>query len=277
MAGIVVFGAGGRAGRAVTDEARRRGHRVTAVVREPGRYPELGVDGVSVVRGDVTDPVSVAGVVGGHAAAVHAVSPFSGPEQGLDSLDPEFFVRAADSLLGGLAGAGVRRLVAVGLFANLLGADGRAVMDDPEAFPAEIRPFALAHAEGLRRLRDAAGEEKGGREGADRNGGSGEHANTDGGGGEGADRAGADREGAGRAGADREGTADVDWVMLTPPARLEDGAPRTGRYRFGGESAPDGAAHLSYADLAVAVLDEIEAPTLHRTRVSVFNPGSPLR
>ncbi|MFJ2826021.1 NAD(P)-dependent oxidoreductase [Streptomyces sp. NPDC087263] len=262
MAGIVVFGAGGRAGRAVTDEARRRGHWVTAVVREPGRYPELGVDGVSVVRGDVTDPESVAGVVGGHAAAVHAVSPFSGPEQGFDSLDPEFFVRAADALLGGLAGARVRRLVAVGLFANLLGADGRAVMDDPEAFPAEIRPFALAHAEGLRRLRDAAGEEKAGREGADRDGGG---------------RDSADREGADRAGGDREGVADVDWVMLTPPARLEDGAPRTGRYRFGGESAPDGAAHLSYADLAVAVLDEIEAPTLHRTRVSVFNPGSPLR
>lgn len=260
MAGIVVFGAGGRAGRAVTDEARRRGHRVTAVVREPGRYPELGADGVSVVRGDVTDPVSVAGVVGGHAAAVHAVSPFSGPEQGFDSLDPEFFVKAAAALLGGLAGAGVHRLVAVGLFANLVGADGRAVMDDPEIFPAEIRPFALAHAEGLRRLWDAAAEEGAGREDADKEGKEGE-----------------DRESGGREDADRESGADVDWVMLTPPARLEDGAPRTGRYRFGGETAPDAAAHLSYADLAVAVLDEIEAPTLHRTRVSVFNEGSPLR
>ncbi|MEV7339800.1 NAD(P)H-binding protein [Streptomyces sp. NPDC093544] len=257
MAGIVVFGAGGRAGRAVTDEARRRGHRVTAVVREPGRYPELGADGVSVVRGDVIDPVSVAGVVGGHAAAVHAVSPFSGPERGFDSLDPEFFVKAADALLGGLAGAGVHRLVAVGLFANLVGADGRAVMDDSEAFPAEIRPFALAHAEGLRRLRDAAVEEAADREQAEREGGC--------------------KEGVGRERAGREGAAGVDWVMLTPPARLEYGAPRTGRYRFGGETAPDGTAHLSYADLAVAVLDEIEAPTLHRTRVSVFNEGSPPR
>ncbi|MFI6337603.1 NAD(P)-dependent oxidoreductase [Streptomyces sp. NPDC050535] len=235
MAGIVVFGAGGRAGRAVTEEARRRGQRVTAVVREPARYPGLGADGVSVVRGDVTDPGSVAGVVGGHVAAVQAVSPFSGPEQGFDSLDPEFFARAADALLEGLAGAGVHRLVAVGLFANLVGADGRAVMDDPAVFPVEIRPFALAHAEGLRRLRKASG-----------------------------------------AGTGTGGAADVDWVMLTPPARLEDGAPRTGRYRLGGETAPDDTAHLSYADLAVAVLDEIEAPTTHRTRVSVFNSGAPV-
>jgi len=222
MGGIVVFGAGGRAGRAVTTEALRRGHSVTAVVRDPGRYPGLGADGAAVVRGDVTDPGSVAGVMGGRTAAVHAVSPFSGPEQGFDSLDPEFFVKAADALLGGLAASGVRRLVAVGLFANLVGVDGRAVMDDPAVFPAEIRPFALAHTAGLRRLREAAPEA-------------------------------------------------VDWVMLTPPAQLVNGGARTGRYRLGGETAPDAAAYLSYADLAVAAVDEIERPTRHRARVSVFN------
>lgn len=227
--GVVIFGAGGRAGRAVTAEARRRGYAVTAVVRDPGRYPDLGTDGVDVVRGDVTDPGSVHAVVGGQVAAVHAVSPFSGPEQGFAALDPEFFVKAADALLVGLAEAGVRRLVAVGLFANLLGADGRPVMDDPEVFPSEIRPFASAHTAGLRRLRES-------------------------------------------------GDSLVDWVMLTPGGGLEQGAPRTGRYRFGGDRVPDGAGGaapevLSYADLAVAVVDEIETPTRHRTRVSVAAVG----
>jgi putative NADH-flavin reductase len=226
MSGIVVLGAGGRAGRAVTAEALGRGYEVTAVVRDPARYSELAVEGVSVVRGDVTDADSVREAAGGAVAAVHAVSPFSGPEQGFDSLDPGFFAKAADALLEGLTAAGVRRLVAVGLFADLIGADGRPVMDDPTAFPPEIRPFALAHTAGLRRLREAG-----------------------------------------------EGTA-VDWVMLTPGGGLEQDAPRTGRHRLGDERVPEGAPGLSYADLAVAVLDEIETPTRHRTRVSVFVPGA---
>ncbi len=106
MSGIVVLGAGGRAGRAVTAEALGRGHEVTAVVRDPARYPDLAAPGVSVVRGDVTDAGSVRETAGGAVAAVHAVSPFSGPEQGFDALDPGFFVKAADALLAGLAGAG---------------------------------------------------------------------------------------------------------------------------------------------------------------------------
>ncbi|MGW2458998.1 NAD(P)-dependent oxidoreductase [Streptomyces sp. NPDC001356] len=224
MSGIVVFGAGGRAGRAVTAEARARGYAVTAVVREPARHPDLGAEGVTVVRGDVTDLRSVTGAAAGHAGAVHAVSPFSGPEQGFDTLDPGFFVKAADALLEGLAAAGVGRLVAVGLGANLLGADGRPVMDDPGAFPPAIRPFALAHTAGLHRLRE-------------------------------------------------RGNGPVDWVMLTPAGHLEHGGVRTGRYRVGGERLPGGGREpwLSYADLAVAVVDEIAQPVRHRTRVSVFN------
>ncbi|MEU8027107.1 NAD(P)H-binding protein [Streptomyces sp. NPDC049099] len=236
MSGIVVFGAGGRAGRAVTYEARERGYSVTAVVRDPARYPDLGGRGVTVVRGDVTDTSSVAAAAAGHAGAVQAVSPFSGPEQGFGMLDPGFFVKAADALLDGLAVAGVGRLVAVGLVANLLGVDGRPVMDDPVVFPPEIRPFARAHTAGLERLRERA-------------------------------------------------DGPVDWVMLTPAGHLEHGGRRTGRYHVGGERLPGikgeergehgGEPWLSYADLAVAVVDEIQRPLRHRTRVSVFNFQKP--
>ncbi|RQX58624.1 hypothetical protein DLJ57_03725 [Micromonospora chalcea] len=51
-------------------------------------------------------------------------------------------------------------------------------------------------------------------------------------------------------------------------AALDVAGTRTGRYRLGGERAP-ASAPLSYADLAVAVVDEIESPRHHRTRVSV--------
>jgi putative NADH-flavin reductase len=59
--------------------------------------------------------------------------------------------------------------------------------------------------------------------------------------------------------------------MLTPPALLEPDGPRTGRYQVGGETRPQASARLSYADLAVAMIDEIETPRHCRTRVSVFN------
>lgn len=64
----------------------------------------------------------------------------------------------------------------------------------------------------------------------------------------------------------------LDWVMLTPPAMLDADGPRTGRYRVGGDTLPSSeSVRLSYADLAVAVLDEIESPRHHRTRISVHN------
>ncbi|MGW9040548.1 NAD(P)H-binding protein, partial [Streptomyces sp. NPDC055721] len=57
---IVVFGAGGRVGRAAVAEAVARGHRVTAVVRDPAAYRDLEGAGVELVRGDATDAASVA-------------------------------------------------------------------------------------------------------------------------------------------------------------------------------------------------------------------------
>ena len=113
----------------------------------------------------------------------------------------------------------MRRLVLIGLFENLLGADGRPVLDDPAAFPAQLGPS---------RCRTPPGWTGSG-----------------------------------------PPTRDVDWLMLTPPAGLDPAGPRLCRYRTGGDAAP--ATGLSYADLAVAVLDEIEAPAHHRTRVSVFH------
>ncbi|MFI9814043.1 NAD(P)-dependent oxidoreductase [Saccharothrix variisporea] len=138
MGRIVVFGAAGRAGRAVVAEAGERGHGVTAV----GRTGPIG--------GDVTDPVAVAALSAGHDAVVAAVSPATGPAELLaGDWDREFFVKAADAVLG----AGVPRVVFVGLFATLRTPSGGLVLDDPTAFPPELREFALAHAAGLERFR----------------------------------------------------------------------------------------------------------------------------
>ena len=76
---------------------------------------------------------------------------------------------------------------------------------------------------------------------------------------------------AGRAG------AGLDWTFLSPPAGFgphdpNAGAARTGTYRVGGDEvlfAGGAPATVSRADLAAAILDEIEAPKHVRRRFTV--------
>ncbi|MFB6990274.1 NAD(P)-dependent oxidoreductase [Streptomyces sp. NPDC056178] len=145
MSKIIIFGAGGRAGRAAVGEALRRGHHVTAVVRNPAKYQDLEGAGVSVLAGDVTDRDGVAGLAVGHDAAITTTyDPGAQPDV--------FFPAAARALLDGLPRAGVGRLVVVGLAATLETGDGTPLMDTP-GFPQEYRPFCLAHAAGTAVLR----------------------------------------------------------------------------------------------------------------------------
>jgi putative NADH-flavin reductase len=140
---IVVFGAGGRAGRQAVSEARRRGHRVTAVVRDPARHG--GLAGVDVVQGDVTDAASVERAAAGHDAAISSAVDLSVPPR-------DFFIASSRALVTGLAKADVLRLVVVGLASIVPGASGLALMDEP-GYPNEYRPFYLGHAAGLDELR----------------------------------------------------------------------------------------------------------------------------
>ncbi|MFE3178067.1 NAD(P)-dependent oxidoreductase [Amycolatopsis sp. NPDC059090] len=205
MSKIVIFGAGGRAGRQAVAEARRRGHEVTAVVRDPARYRDLA----DVVAGDVTNPADVAALAAGHDAAVNAAAVYG------EGTDPDaFFTGAARALAAGLPQAGVKRLVAVGLSTLLPAADGTPVLD---SIPAEFRPFCLAHAAGLEVLR---------------------------------------AEGAG-----------LDWAYVSPVGDFDHDGERTGRYEIGEHG--DLSVKISYADFAVALLDEVENPRHLRVHLGV--------
>jgi putative NADH-flavin reductase len=208
MSRIVVFGAGGRAGRAAVAEARRRGHQVTAVVREPGKYGGLAADGVRLAAGDVTDVDSVARVAEGHDAAISAVYD-AGAEPAA------FFTAAARALIDGLPQAGVGRLLVVGLASVLRDASGVALMDTP-GYPQEYRSFYLAHAAGADVLRAA---------------------NT-----------------------------ELDWLVASPAGDFDHSGVRTGQYRM---AVADAESRVSYADLAVALLDEIDTPKHHRTHLGI--------
>ncbi|MBU3055430.1 NAD(P)-dependent oxidoreductase [Pseudomonas indica] len=63
----------------------------------------------------------------------------------------------------------------------------------------------------------------------------------------------------------------LDWTFVSPPALLEPGE-RTGRFRLGGDELlmnGDHPANISVADLAVAILDEIEQPKHIQKRFTV--------
>jgi putative NADH-flavin reductase len=142
MANIIVFGSGGRAGRVTVAEAARRGHTVTAVVRDPAKYPGLDTPGVTVVAGDVTDAARVAALAVGHDAAINTAAAF----------EEDHFVRAAKALIAGLGEAGVSRLVAVGIGGALEIAPG-VPAHDGDGVPEEARAFSRNHAAQLPFLR----------------------------------------------------------------------------------------------------------------------------
>ena len=64
---------------------------------------------------------------------------------------------------------------------------------------------------------------------------------------------------------------DLDWSFLSPAAFIFDG-PRTAKFRLGGTSLisdEKGQSAISYADYAVAMVDELEAATHSRQQFTV--------
>jgi hypothetical protein len=121
---LVIFGAGGRIGSRIADEAERRGHEVTRLRSKDA---------------DVTDPAAVAGVVTQDDAIVSAVGSLE---------DVSLFTRAADALLSGAARSGAQRLIVVGGAGSLEVEPGVRLVDTP-AIPPEWRPGVLAQADAL--------------------------------------------------------------------------------------------------------------------------------
>jgi len=139
MMNIVVFGAGGKAGRRITAEAARRGHHVIAVAREHSQLTDLPA-GVVPEVGDPTSSVSVRKLADGADAFIVAIG----------GTDNSVWKRAAQTLtetLREMPGT-VPRILHMGGGATLLTADGARFLDlpgFPEAFrgPAEGQAAAL--------------------------------------------------------------------------------------------------------------------------------------
>lgn len=115
---IALIGATGFIGSRLLAELGRRGHRVTAIVRQPEKVPHGA--GVTAKRGDVFDRDGLAPLLAGHDAVISAVH--------FSASDPTV-------LLASVRQSGVKRYLVVGGAGSLEVAPGVKLFDTKE-FPA---------------------------------------------------------------------------------------------------------------------------------------------
>jgi putative NADH-flavin reductase len=106
--------------------------------------------------------------------------------------------------------------VTIGLATLLPGPDGVRLVDTA-SFPAQYRPFSLAHASGLEILRAESG--------------------------------------------------GLDWLCLSPAGDFDRDGARTGRYTIGEHVRTE--TRVSYADFAIALIDEADSARHHRSQLAV--------
>jgi putative NADH-flavin reductase len=198
---IALIGATGFVGSALLAELLKRGHTVSALVRQPGKL--AAQPGLTPVVADALDAAQVARAVAGHDAVVSAYNP-GWQEPHIHDI----FLQGTDAIVAGAKQAGVR-LVMVGGAGSLYVAPGVQLVDTPQ-FPAEWKQGALAAREALKRLQRQSG---------------------------------------------------LDWTFVSPPVFLTPGG-HEGPYRLGGDEvlmAGEQPAGITVADLATAIVDEVEA------------------
>jgi uncharacterized protein len=135
MAHVALIGASGRAGSAILKELSDRGHKITAIARNPEKIATL--PNVNAKKGDALDGKGLVTLLKGHDAVISAVH-FSGS-------DPKTLIDAARA-------SGARRYLVVGGAGSLEVAPGKRLVDQPD-FPAAYKTEALKGAEFLDRLK----------------------------------------------------------------------------------------------------------------------------
>ncbi|MEK4554302.1 NAD(P)-dependent oxidoreductase [Jeotgalicoccus sp. FSL K6-3177] len=194
---IGIVGATGKAGSLILDEAVRRGHEVTAIVRNASK---LNNDNVKVIEKDVHDTWTE-----DFKGLDVVVNAFGAPLGEKDA-----HVEAGRVLINALSGTGIR-LIVVGGAGSLYVDDSRTmkVIDTPN-FPDIFKPTAGGQSENLEEL---------------------------------------------------EQTTNLKWTFISPSAEFDAEGKRTGAYETGADVLlvnKSEESYISYADFAIAVMDEAE-------------------
>jgi putative NADH-flavin reductase len=115
---IVLFGASGRFGQIILEQALDAGHIVTAFMRSPSKV-KIDNPNLILFQGDATDAGAVEKAISGQDAVVSALGPSRPPE-------PHMMETAAKNIVAGMKKYGVTRLV------STAGAGVRQPEDEPK-------------------------------------------------------------------------------------------------------------------------------------------------
>jgi uncharacterized protein len=138
---IAVFGATGRIGSRIVNEALNRDLDVTAVVRHPEDYT-LTHPRLKVAKADIFNSQEVETAAFNHNAVVSAYNYTHGAK-------PSTIAEVALPLINGVKQAHVKRLIIIGGAGSLEVGPGMQLVDTPD-FPEGYKPAALAHREALK-------------------------------------------------------------------------------------------------------------------------------
>ena len=144
MSKIAIIGASGYVGSALLNEAAKRGHQVSALVRHPEKISANA--NISAVKADVLDTDALAKLLAGHDLVISAYNP------GWQEADiRNIHIKGSRSITEAVKKAGIKRLIAVG-GAGSLEINGAQLVDSPE-FPAEYKEGALGARQALNELK----------------------------------------------------------------------------------------------------------------------------
>lgn len=197
---IGIIGATGKQGNLVLKEAVRRGHMVTAIIRNPSKLTDKGVD---ILEKDILN--LTAHDLKKFDAVVNAFRAPFGQEH--------LHVEAGRILIEAMKGAPDTRLIVVGGAGSLFVDENKTtkLLDTPE-FPKEVYPTAFNQGKNLEDLQNSKG---------------------------------------------------IKWTFISPSAFFNAAGKRTGAYKTGKDNLmvnSKGNSYVSYADFAIALVDEIEKP-----------------
>ena len=142
---IALLGATGFVGTALLSEALRRGHHVTAIVRDPSKLAASN-DLLLVERGDVGDTTRLAQRLAGHDIVLSAFNAGWGNPDLYNA-----FLSGSRAIERATEQASVPRLLVIGGAGSLF-VEGRQLVDGPE-FPSEYKAGASAARDYLGELR----------------------------------------------------------------------------------------------------------------------------